>query len=58
MIELLSRLHAQGQTIILVTHDASIAAAADTVLSMRDGRILDGAGSAAGPAPVTSIGTL
>ena len=58
VIELLSRLHAQGQTIILVTHDASIAAAADTVLSMRDGRILDGPGSAAGSAPVTSIGTL
>jgi putative ABC transport system ATP-binding protein len=39
VIELLSRLHAQGQTIILVTHDAHVATAADTVLRMRDGRI-------------------
>ncbi|HWD96165.1 MAG TPA: ABC transporter ATP-binding protein [Acidimicrobiales bacterium] len=41
VIELMSRLHAAGQTIILVTHDANVAAAADTVLTMRDGRILD-----------------
>jgi putative ABC transport system ATP-binding protein len=41
VIELMSRLHAAGQTIILVTHDAHVAAAADTVLTMRDGRILD-----------------
>jgi putative ABC transport system ATP-binding protein len=41
VIELMSRLHSAGQTIILVTHDAQVAAAADTVLTMRDGRILD-----------------
>jgi putative ABC transport system ATP-binding protein len=41
VIELMSRLHNAGQTIILVTHDAHVAAAADTVLTMRDGRILD-----------------
>jgi putative ABC transport system ATP-binding protein len=41
VIELMSRLHSAGQTIILVTHDAHVAAAADTVLTMRDGRILD-----------------
>ena len=40
VIELLSRLHTGGQTIILVTHDPDVAAAADTVLMMRDGRIL------------------
>jgi putative ABC transport system ATP-binding protein len=43
VIELMSRLHTAGQTIILVTHDAQVAAAADTVLNMRDGRILDDA---------------
>jgi putative ABC transport system ATP-binding protein len=59
VIELLGRLHAAGQTIILVTHDSQVAAAADTVLTMRDGRIvgsdddLDRAGG-----PVTAIGTL
>ncbi|MGA2969665.1 MAG: ABC transporter ATP-binding protein [Acidimicrobiales bacterium] len=59
VIELMSRLHAAGQTIILVTHDANVAAAADTVLMMRDGRILDNTGSAIGSdAPATTIGSL
>jgi putative ABC transport system ATP-binding protein len=39
VIELLSRLHAGGQTIILVTHDAGVAAAAERIVRMRDGRI-------------------
>ena len=40
VIELLRRLHAGGQTIILVTHDADVAAAAEALVRMRDGRIL------------------
>ena len=40
VIELLSRLHAGGQTIVLVTHDADVAAAAESVVRMRDGRIV------------------
>jgi putative ABC transport system ATP-binding protein len=40
VIELLSRLHTGGQTIVLVTHDASVAAAAARVVRMRDGRIV------------------
>jgi putative ABC transport system ATP-binding protein len=44
VIELLSRLHTGGQTIVLVTHDAGVAAAAARVVRMRDGRIvLEGA---------------
>src|SRR5580693_1988217 len=39
VIELLSRLHSGGQTILLVTHDANVAEAADRVVRMRDGRI-------------------
>jgi putative ABC transport system ATP-binding protein len=39
VIELLSRLHAGGQTIILVTHDGGVAAAARRIVRMRDGRI-------------------
>jgi len=58
VIELMSRLHAAGQTIILVTHDASVAAAADTVLTMRDGRILGRDDDATASAPVTTIGSL
>ncbi len=40
VIELLRRLHAGGQTIILVTHDADVAAAAKRLVRMRDGRIV------------------
>jgi putative ABC transport system ATP-binding protein len=39
VIELLSRLHAGGQTILLVTHDSLVAAAAERVVRMLDGRI-------------------
>jgi putative ABC transport system ATP-binding protein len=38
--ELLRRLHADGQTILLVTHDASVAAAAERVVRMRDGQVV------------------
>ena len=40
VIELLRRLHRGGQTIVLVTHDAGVAAAAGRVIRMRDGRIV------------------
>ncbi len=40
VIELLRRLHAGGQTVILVTHDADVAAAAQRLVRMRDGRIV------------------
>ncbi|HWF15166.1 MAG TPA: ABC transporter ATP-binding protein [Acidimicrobiales bacterium] len=39
VIELLSRLHAGGQTILLVTHDPEVASAAARIVRMRDGRI-------------------
>ena len=41
VIELLRRLHTGGQTVILVTHDAGVAGAAERVVRMRDGRIID-----------------
>jgi putative ABC transport system ATP-binding protein len=41
VIELLSRLHTGGQTIVLVTHDPGVAAAAGRVVRMRDGRIVE-----------------
>ena len=41
VIELLSRLHSSGQTIVLVTHDANVAAAADRVVLMKDGRMVN-----------------
>ncbi len=39
VLELFRRLHDEGQTIIMVTHSAEVAAGADRVLHMRDGRI-------------------
>jgi putative ABC transport system ATP-binding protein len=49
VLELFRRLHAGGQTILLVTHDQQVAARADRVVSMRDGRIDAGA-----PEPLVS----
>ncbi len=45
------RLNAYGQTIILVTHDPAIAACADRLVTVRDGRI---AADVAHPAPAAS----
>jgi putative ABC transport system ATP-binding protein len=39
VIELLRRLHAGGQTILLVTHDPAVADAAERVVRMIDGRV-------------------
>ncbi len=41
VLELFRRLHAGGQTILLVTHDRDVADAADRIVHMRDGRIVD-----------------
>ena len=43
VIELLRRLHAGGQTILLVTHDGAVADAAERVVRMLDGRVGRGA---------------
>jgi putative ABC transport system ATP-binding protein len=40
VIELLRRLHSGGQTVLLVTHDGNVAAAAERVVAMLDGRIV------------------
>ncbi|HET9256658.1 MAG TPA: ABC transporter ATP-binding protein [Pseudonocardiaceae bacterium] len=40
ILELLRRLHRDGQTILLVTHDPIVAGVADRVVHMRDGRVL------------------
>jgi putative ABC transport system ATP-binding protein len=39
-LELLDRLHADGLTLVVVTHDANVARRADRVILMRDGRIV------------------
>jgi putative ABC transport system ATP-binding protein len=40
VIELFHRVHREGTTIIVVTHDESLAAAAQRVIQMRDGQIV------------------
>lgn len=40
LLALLAELHAKGQTIVLVTHDEAIAARAQRIVRMRDGRIV------------------
>ena len=41
VLELFRRLHRNGQTILLVTHDDDVAAAAERIVHMRDGRVID-----------------
>ena len=41
VLELFRRLHVSGQTIIMVTHDEKVAAAAGCIVRMRDGRVVD-----------------
>jgi putative ABC transport system ATP-binding protein len=39
VLELFRRLHGDGQTIVMVTHSDEVAAGADRVVHMKDGRI-------------------
>jgi ABC-type lipoprotein export system ATPase subunit len=39
LMALLKRLHAEGQTIVMVTHDPSVAAQADRILRLEDGQL-------------------
>jgi putative ABC transport system ATP-binding protein len=41
VLQLFERLHEAGQTLVVVTHDARIAATADRLISMRDGAFVD-----------------
>jgi putative ABC transport system ATP-binding protein len=54
VLELLRRLHAGGQTILLVTHDRRVAAAAGRIVAMRDGRLEDDLDARSGSRPATA----
>jgi putative ABC transport system ATP-binding protein len=41
VLELFTRLHSTGQTILLVTHDQPVADAAQRIVRMKDGRVVD-----------------
>lgn len=47
VLSLLKDLHAQGHTIILITHDAAVAAHAQRCVQMLDGRIVEDSGRSA-----------
>lgn len=51
MPALLTELHEQGLTILMVTHDARVASQADRVLFMQDGQFVDEAAFAGRPDP-------
>jgi putative ABC transport system ATP-binding protein len=53
VLRLLTRVHEQGRTILLVTHDARVACAADRVINLFDGEI---AGDTAVTFPVSGAG--
>jgi putative ABC transport system ATP-binding protein len=59
VMTLLAEHHATGQTIVLVTHDHRVAAAADRVVTLRDGLVVDavevGPGSPPGLPPLLPI---
>jgi putative ABC transport system ATP-binding protein len=55
ILELFRRLHSDGQTILMVTHSADVAAGASRMVRMRDGRVLDGDASHAGTAAPEDI---
>lgn len=44
VMAILMELHAQGHTIILVTHDMEVASHADRIITLRDGRMLEDSG--------------
>jgi putative ABC transport system ATP-binding protein len=46
ILRLFDELHAQGQTIIVVTHEADVAAHAARIIRMKDGRIIEDGASA------------
>jgi putative ABC transport system ATP-binding protein len=43
ILEIFGSLHRSGRTIVLITHDPDIAATAERVVSIRDGRLTEGA---------------
>jgi putative ABC transport system ATP-binding protein len=50
VLELFRRLHADGQTILMVTHNPEVSAGAQRIVHMRDGRVVDDGLAVPGPA--------
>ncbi|HET6221918.1 MAG TPA: MacB family efflux pump subunit [Dongiaceae bacterium] len=52
VLALLRQLHAEGRTILLITHDAAVAAHAERCIQLRDGRIVEDSGAVLRAGPV------
>ena len=57
VMELFKRLHAGGQTIILVTHNDDVAASATRLVRMRDGRVVDDSATATSGVSTSGVST-
>ncbi|WP_323952505.1 MacB family efflux pump subunit [Aeromonas hydrophila] len=53
VMAILKELHAQGHTIILVTHDMEVASHADRIITLKDGRVQEDSGRKPATVPVT-----
>ncbi|MBW3808855.1 MacB family efflux pump subunit [Aeromonas hydrophila] len=53
VMAILKELHAQGHTIILVTHDMEVASHADRIITLKDGRVQEDSDRKPAAAPVT-----
>ncbi|MBW3831517.1 MacB family efflux pump subunit [Aeromonas hydrophila] len=53
VMAILKELHAQGHTIILVTHDMEVASHADRIITLKDGRVQEDSGRKLAAVPVT-----
>src|SRR5262249_39603425 len=54
VLELFKRLHGDGQTILMVTHNDEVAAAGDRIVRMRDGRVESDGRAPSGDVAVTT----
>ncbi|MDT3487015.1 MacB family efflux pump subunit [Stenotrophomonas maltophilia] len=50
VMKILGELHAEGHTVVLVTHDMAVAEHAQRIIEIRDGRIVDDRATGTGPA--------
>lgn len=53
VMAILKELHAQGHTIILVTHDMAVADHANRIITLRDGRVVEDSGQPAANPPIS-----
>ncbi|MGY4040646.1 MacB family efflux pump subunit [Aeromonas hydrophila] len=53
VMAILKELHAQGHTIILVTHDMEVASHADRIITLKDGRVQEDSGRKPAAVPMT-----